>query len=170
VWAEGEPKDVGRDMRSGGITGLHPTREGHLYISANTPHFWQALCAKVGLPELADDERYDSVRKRALHFAEIVPRLREALAARTALEWEELFGEEVPCAAARTVEDMFDNEQVLAEDMVATFAHPTLGSYRGFTRPVQFGRTPGPEPFAAPTLGQHTQAVLAAHKAADAAG
>jgi formyl-CoA transferase len=35
---------------------------------------------------------------------------------------------------------------------------------------VQFGRTPGPEPFAAPTLGQHTQAVLAAHKAADAAG
>lgn len=170
VWAEGEPKDVGRDMRSGGITGIHPTREGHLYISANTPHFWRALCEKVGLPELAADERYDSVRKRAQHFAEIVPRLREALAARTALEWEELFGEEVPCAAARTVEDMFDNEQVLAEGMVASFAHPTLGSYRGFTRPVQFGRTPGPEPFAAPTLGQHTETVLAAQKAADSAG
>ncbi len=167
VWAEGEPKDVGRDMRSGGITGLHPTREGHLYISANTPHFWQALCAKVGLPELAADERYDSVRKRALHFAEIVPRLREALAARTALEWEALFGEEVPCAAARTVEDMFDNEQVLAEDMVANFAHPTLGSYRGFTRAVKFGRTPGPEPFAAPTLGQHTDKVLKTANAAD---
>jgi formyl-CoA transferase len=167
VWAEGEPKDVGRDMRSGGITGLHPTREGHIYISANTPHFWRALCAKVGLPELADDERYDSVRKRAQHFAEIVPRLRAALAGRSALEWEELFGEEVPCAAARTVEDMFDNAQVLAEDMVANFAHPTLGSYRGFTRPVQFGRTPGPEPFAAPTLGQHTDKVLKAANAAD---
>jgi formyl-CoA transferase len=165
VWAEGEPKDVGRDMRSGGITGLHPTREGYIYISANTPHFWQALCAKVGLPELAADERYDSVRKRAQHFAEIVPKLRTALATRTALEWEALFGEDVPCSAARTVEDMFDNEQVLAEDMVATFAHPTLGTYRGFTRPVQFGRTPGPEPFAAPTLGQHTDAVLAARKA-----
>jgi len=160
VWAEGEPKDVGRDMRSGGITGLHPTREGHLYISANTPHFWQALCTKVGLPELAANERYDSVRKRAQHFTEIVPKLHAALAGRSALEWEEIFGEDVPCAAARTVEDMFDNEQVLAEDMVAEFAHPTLGSYRGFTRPVQFGRTPGPTPFAAPTLGQHTQTVL----------
>jgi crotonobetainyl-CoA:carnitine CoA-transferase CaiB-like acyl-CoA transferase len=166
VWAEGEPKDVGRDMRSGGITGIHPTREGHIYISANTPHFWRALCDKVGLGELAADERYDSVRKRAQHFAEIVPQLRTALAERTALEWEELFGEEVPCAAARTVEDMFDNAQVLAEDMVANFAHPTLGSYRGFTRPVQFGRTPGPEPFAAPTLGQHTQRVLPAKEAA----
>ena len=167
VWAEGEPKDVGRDMRSGGITGIHPTREGHIYISANTPHFWQALCAKAGLPELAADERYDSVRKRAQHAAEIVPKLRAALAARSALEWEEIFGEEVPCSAARTVEDMFDSEQVLAEDMVANIAHPTLGSYRGFTRPVRFGRTPGPEPFAAPTLGQHTAAVLARRHADD---
>ncbi|WP_418131545.1 CoA transferase [Variovorax sp. 375MFSha3.1] len=167
VWAEGEPKEVGRDMRSGGITGIHPTREGHIYISANTPHFWQALCAKVGLAELAADERYDSVRKRAQHAAEIVPRLRAALAGRTALEWEEIFGEDVPCSAARTVEDMFDNEQVLAEDMVANIAHPTLGSYRGFTRPVRFGRTPGPEPFAAPTLGQHTAAVLAKRRTGD---
>jgi formyl-CoA transferase len=159
VWAEGEPKDVGRDMRSGGITGLHPTKEGHLYISANTPHFWQALCEKVGLPVLASDARYDTVRKRAQHVDEIVPQLRAALAARTALEWEALFGEAVPCAAARTVEDMFDNEQVLAEDMVATFEHPTLGSY--LTRPIRFDRTPGPEPFAAPTLGQHTAMMIA---------
>jgi len=118
------------------------------------------------LPEFAANERYDSVRKRAQHFTEIVPKLHAALAGRSALEWEAIFGEEVPCAAARTVEDMFDNEQVLAEDMVAEFAHPTLGSYRGFTRPVQFGRTPGPTPFAAPTLGQHTHTVLAARNGA----
>jgi len=161
VWAEGEPRDVGRDMRSGGITGIHPTREGHIYISANTPHFWQALCEKIGLPELARDERYDSVRKRARHHADIAPRLHAALAARSALEWEELFGEEVPCAAARTVEDMFDHPQVLAEDLVTRFEHPILGSYRGFTRPVAYGRTPGPEPFAAPTLGQHNDRVRA---------
>lgn len=162
VWAEGEAKDVGRDMRSGGITGIHPTREGHLYISANTPHFWQALCSKIGLPALAADERYDSVRKRAQHKDEIVPLLHEALQARSALEWEALFGDEVPCAAARSVEDMFDEPQVLAEDLVTTFTHPTLGSYRGFTRSIKFGRTPGPQPFAAPTLGQHSAQVLAA--------
>ena len=156
VWAEGEPREVGRDMRSGGITGIHPTREGHLYISANTPHFWRALCEKTGLQALLS-ERYDSVRKRALHQAEIVPLLHAALAAHSALEWERIFGEEVPCAAARAVEDMFDFPQTQAEDMIATIAHPTLGTYRGFTRAVAFGRTPGPEPFAAPTLGQHNE-------------
>ncbi|WP_316149688.1 CoA transferase [Cupriavidus sp. BIC8F] len=155
VWAESEPKEIGRDMRSGGITGIHPTRDGYIYISANTPHFWKALCEKTGLVELLETDRYDSVRKRAEHHEEIVPRLHAALQERSALEWEAIFGEEVPCAAARSVEDMFDFPQVTAEEMLATFEHPVVGRYRGFTRAVKFGRTPGPEPFAAPALDQH---------------
>lgn len=161
VWADSEPRDVGgRDMRSGGITGIHPTREGWLYISANTPHFWQALCEKTGLRELLV-ERYDSVRKRAVHAQEIVPRLHAALASRSALEWEALFGEEVPCAAAREVEDMFDFPQVQSEAMVHRFEHPVVGSYRGFAGAWTFDRTPGPVPFAAPALDQHGDSLRA---------
>ena len=158
VWAEGEAREAGRDMRSGGITGIHPAREGYLYISANTPHFWQALCAKTGLQALAANARYDSVKKRAQHQAEIVPQLYAALQRHSAREWEALFGDDVPCAAARTIEDMFDDPQVLTEDMVTLFEHPVAGRYRGFKNPIKFGRTPGPVPFTAPTLGQHAGA------------
>ena len=161
IWADSEERNVERDMRSGGVTGIHPTREGSLYLSANTPHFWNALCELVGLPTLATDPRYDSVRKRAEAAGEIVPRLRQALAARTALEWEELFGERVPCAAVRSIEDMFDHPQVLAEDMVATLEHPLVGRYRGLSKPIKFSDTPGPAPFAAPVPGQHSIAILA---------
>ncbi len=162
VWAEGEALDIGRDMRSGGVTGLHPTREGWLYVSANTPRFWQALCALTGLDALAADPRYDSVRKRAVHADEILPQLHAALATRDALDWEARFGDAVPCAAARAVEDMFEHPQVLAEEIVATIDHPHLGSYRGVSRPIRFGRTPGPAPFAAPGLGEHSDAVRVA--------
>jgi crotonobetainyl-CoA:carnitine CoA-transferase CaiB-like acyl-CoA transferase len=154
IWAEGESLDIGRDMRSGGVTGIHPTREGYIYISANTPRFWKALCERTGL-DLHDDDRFDTVRKRAEHHALIVPKLHEALSTRTALEWESIFGDDVPSAAARRIEDMFDHPQVAAEGMIATFEHPVVGKYRGVTHPVKFGRTPGPEPFAAPVLGQH---------------
>jgi crotonobetainyl-CoA:carnitine CoA-transferase CaiB-like acyl-CoA transferase len=51
---------------------------------------------------------------------------------------------------------------VLSEEMVATVAHPSLGSYRGVAHPIKFGRTPGPAPFAAPTLGQDTEEVIGA--------
>jgi formyl-CoA transferase len=157
VQAEGEAHDISRDMRSGGITGLHPTRDGYLYLSANTSHFWEALCERAGLHALAGNDRYASVRKRAEHAAELVPQLRAALATRTALEWEEIFGAAVPCSAVRHIEDMFEHPQVRAEDMVANISHPILGRYRGVTRAIKFARTSGPVPFAAPMLGEHNQ-------------
>ena len=167
IWAEGEALDIGRDMRSGGVTGIHPTRDGHLYISANTPRFWQALCRLTGMDDLLDDPRYGSVRLRAQQADVLVARLHQALAARSALEWEALFGDQVPCAAARPVEDMFEHPQVQAEGMLAEMPHPTLGRYRGVAHPIRFGRTPGPEPFAAPVLGQHDAQILAPMRTAE---
>lgn len=161
VWADGERRDVARDVRSGGITGLHPTKHGSLYLSANTPRFWKALCELTGLAEFASDPRFDTVRKRAEHAALLVPRLRTALQARTAVEWEALLGERVPCAAARPVEDMFDHPQVAAEGILASFEHPGVGRYRGMAHPVRFGDGPPPAPFAAPQLGQHSREILA---------
>jgi len=160
IWAKDEPRDVGRDMRSGGITGIHPAQEGYLYISANTPHFWKSLCEKVGLSELVDDERFNSVRKRSAMEAVIVPILREALSKKSALEWEQIFGEEVPCSAIRQVEDMFDYPQVLAEEMITSFHHSVVGEYQGFQHPLKFSRTPAPTPFTAPTLGQHNKDII----------
>jgi formyl-CoA transferase len=162
VWADGEGRDVARDLRSGGITGLHPTKRGTLYISANTPHFWNALCELTGLADLAGDPRFDTVRKRAEHADVLVPRLREALLAHTAAEWEVRFGDRVPCAAARPVEDMFDHPQVIAEGILAEFEHPTVGRYRGMAHPVRFGDGPPPASIAAPTLGQHSREILTA--------
>src|SRR6266478_3944518 len=79
-----------------------------------------ALCDLIGRPELANDPRCATMRSRAAHTAELVPEVRAALAARTALEWEKLFGERVPCAAVRPIEDMFDHPQVAAEELVTT--------------------------------------------------
>lgn len=89
-----------------------------------------------------------------------MPKLRSALMTRTAREWEEVFGDQVPCAMARRVEDMFDHPQVLAEEIVTKIEYPTLGSYRGVARPIKFGRTPGPQPFAAPMLGQDSRTLI----------
>lgn len=160
IWAESEGRDAARDLRSGGLTGIHPTRDGDIYISMHSNHFWQALCDLAGLPELGTDPRYDSMSKRADHAPELLPKLRAALATRSAMEWEQVFGQRVPCCAVRPIEDMFDHPQVEAEGLVATVEHPTVGRYRGLSKPIRFGVTPGAPPTAAPTLGQHTAEVL----------
>lgn len=154
VRAEGEDPGISRDMRSGGITGLHPTAAGYLYLSANTPRFWRALCERVGLADLLEDSRLDTVKGRAAHADEIIPRLRAALMAKSAREWETLLEDAVPCSVARSIDDMFDDPQANAEAMLSDIPHPVLGSYRGVARAIKFGRTPGPDPFSAPLLDQ----------------
>jgi crotonobetainyl-CoA:carnitine CoA-transferase CaiB-like acyl-CoA transferase len=160
IWAHGESAGANRDLRSGGITGIHPTREGEIYISANTAHFWRSLCTLADVPGLADNAKYDTVRKRARYADEIVPVIRRALKSHTALEWEEIFGEQVPCCAVRPIEEMFDHPQVVAQSLITTVEHSRIGSYRGLRKPLKFSAAPGPEPFAAPALGQHTDEIL----------
>ena len=163
VWAENEGRDVARESGTGGLTGIHPTKHGALYVSLHSNHFFAAFCEQIGRPELAADPRCATMRSRAEHAADLLPEVRGALLERSALEWEALFGERVPCAAVRPIEDMFDHPQGLAEDLVTTLDHPVVGRYRTMTKPVRFSETPGPAPTASPTFGQHSDEVLAAH-------
>jgi formyl-CoA transferase len=163
VWAASESREVARDSGTGGLTGIHPTKNGALYISVHSNHFFAALCELIGRPELVSDPRCATMRSRAAHAAELLPELRSALVVRTALEWEEKFGERVPCAAVRTIEDMFDHPQVFAEDLVTTLDHPVVGRYRTMTKPIKFSDTPGRVPAASPTYGQHSDEILLAH-------
>lgn len=163
VWTRDEDREVSRDLNVGKVTGIHPTRDGLLYISAHSTHFWIALCELLGLQDLGTNPRYDTMRKRAVLADELLPRLHGALARHSAAEWKEIFGEQVPCAPVQPIEDMFDHPQVLAEDLVAELPHPQVGTYRTMTKPVKFSRTPGPAPFAAPTFGQHSDELMAEH-------
>jgi crotonobetainyl-CoA:carnitine CoA-transferase CaiB-like acyl-CoA transferase len=174
VWAEGEPRHIERDMRSGGITGIHPTRDGYLYISANTPHFWRALCEHLDLAALADDTEYDTVKKRATHADELIPRVRAALARDSATSWAERFGQSVPCAVVNRIEDMFDHPQVQAMGYMREYHNPEAGNYRGLRRWALFGDDRHADPDCrsdagaapetvnggAPGLGEHTRQIL----------
>ena len=166
VWADGEPRRIERDMRSGGITGIHPTQEGYLYISANTPHFWRALCEHLGLAALADDERYDTVKKRAANADVLIPMVREALAKAPARAWADRFGQSVPCSVVNRVEDMFDDPQVAAMDFMGAYHNPHAGGYRGLSRWARFdGAAAAPGDAArhaggAPGLGEHSRQIL----------
>ncbi len=163
VAAPGEPRDIDRDFRSMGTTGIYPTAQGHLYVTTTAAHFWKPFCEKIGLPQLAADPRYDSVRKRAERAAELIPQIREALKAHTATEWETILGDSVPCAAVGSTGDLFNHPQALSQGLICDFEHAVAGPYRGFGRPVSFSDSPCPAPFGAPGFGQHSREILAKH-------
>jgi formyl-CoA transferase len=161
VWADNEPREVDRELLPGRIAGIHPTKEGGLYISAHTEKFWGTLCQFLGLPELATDPRYNTSRKRSMNADELLPKVHSALKTRTAAEWVALMNGNVPCAAVGTIEEMFDHPQVVAADLVTHFDHPQVGGYRALARPIHFSASAAPDPMPAPFIGEHTDHILA---------
>src|SRR5262249_3012806 len=57
VWADGEGREVARDSGAGGLTGIHPTKLGGLYISVHSNHFFEALGELLGRPGLGPHPR-----------------------------------------------------------------------------------------------------------------
>ena len=114
----------------------------------------------TGLLALPDNPRYDSVKKRAAHPDEIVPRLREALAARTALEWEAGVRRERALRRGARARTCSMTRRCRPRRWSPPWNTP-VGSYRGLASGIKFGDGAAPVPQAAPTFGQHSADVLA---------
>jgi crotonobetainyl-CoA:carnitine CoA-transferase CaiB-like acyl-CoA transferase len=67
----------------------------------------------------------------------------------------------VPCGSVRDLQELFDDPQIDARDMIARVEHSTIGSLRALGLPVKLSETPGAVRTPPPLLGQHTDAILA---------
>lgn len=159
IAADNEPVDAPREPDSTRVANALPTRGGYLYFQASTPKFWSAFCEIIGLPELADDPRYDTIVKRFEDSDVLMPQIRDALLDRTALEWETAMQGRVPVVAVRSVSEMFEHPQVLAEGLVTELDHPVVGKYKTMTTAVKMG-SGEVNVTRAPLLGEHTDDVL----------
>jgi crotonobetainyl-CoA:carnitine CoA-transferase CaiB-like acyl-CoA transferase len=67
----------------------------------------------------------------------------------------------VPCGRVMTLEDVFADPQVLAQEMVIEADHPGHGAVRMTGFPVKLSATPARLRHPAPRLGEHTDHILA---------
>ncbi|HUP31344.1 MAG TPA: CoA transferase [Usitatibacter sp.] len=139
-----------------------PTADGWINVGgANQPN-WERIVKVIGRPELAADPRFRSNGDRMRNLAELTPLIAERLRERSSAEWIRDFEEAgVPVGPVNRIGDMLADPQVAAREMVVEVEHPVAGRVKAIGMPVKFGETPAAITRAAPTLGQHTDAILA---------
>ncbi|HTD03252.1 CoA transferase, partial [Undibacterium sp.] len=80
---------------------------------------------------------------------------------KTKQEWIDLLETAgVPCGPINTLDEVFDNPQVLARDMLVELPHPSAGKVKLVGSPMKMSATPAQALSAPPLLGQHTDEVL----------
>jgi crotonobetainyl-CoA:carnitine CoA-transferase CaiB-like acyl-CoA transferase len=132
-------------------------------LAVRTEREFRAVVATMGLPEVADDDRFASDAGRREHDAALSAALAARFRDKPAPEWESaLTAADVGCVAVnmdgQPVFTSYD-PALRASGLTVTFEHPLFGKMVRAAPPIAFSDTPGR--VAPPCLrGEHNRAVL----------
>jgi crotonobetainyl-CoA:carnitine CoA-transferase CaiB-like acyl-CoA transferase len=138
------------------------TKDGYITAGTVADREWQAFAHAVGHPEWLDDERFRTAAGRIAHWDARLELMQEALGSRTNAEWLRILDDaEVPCGPINGRADLLTDPQIAANELIVESEHPAVGRMRQTRPAARFERTPAEIRRPAPTLGQHTDEVLA---------
>jgi len=127
------------------------TGDGELIVVAGNDRQFRTLVAALGIPELADDERFSSVGLRNDNREELRPLLLDALSSRSAQEWFAVLTEAgVPCGPINDVRGGIElGERLGLEPVVMAGDVPTVRN------PIRMSASPARYDLPPPDLDAH---------------
>jgi len=141
---------------------VFPVRDGFVYLHAGTSAFWTRFCVDIlERPELATDDRFNSVNARMQSIAAIEQIVTEWTREHTGLEVEQMFERVgIPCSRVAEVCQAARNEQLWSRDMIFRSKDSDGDEIYLLGYPAKFSVSPVTMRYAPPTVGEHTDEVL----------
>lgn len=144
--------------------GAYPAADGDVVLFLGfSEQDWPRMCAALGLPELANDPRFDSDANRRDHRDELYRLFDREFRKHTREEWAQRFSEHgVRCDPALTMEEMLRHPQVIENEIIVTC--PTDGGPgAGLTigNPLHLQGKRPPIRRRAPDIGEQSREILA---------
>ena len=165
------PMRQGPNLPSMAPNSLYPTAEGgYVLIAANSNATFERLAHAMQQPELLTDPRFATIRSRGQpgNMQAVDARVADWTRTRPGVEVEALLQQAgVPVSRVLTVEDIFADPHYRARDMLATVAHPQLGSTRQVGVVPKLSRSPGRIRHTGPELGGDSASGLASELGLD---
>jgi len=154
------PESIGNDHPSIAPYGTFRCKDGVLQIGVANQNLWRRFAVIVGIDP--DDARFATIADRSARRAELTEEIERALAADTRDNWlARLASEGIPAGAIRSIDEVYEWDQTRSQGLVIEVDHPQLGRIELPGPPVRFDGAAPREHTAPPTLGQHTDSVLA---------
>jgi formyl-CoA transferase len=156
------PKQAGNNHPTSIPTGVFPTADGHINIAVAGQAIWRRFCEAIGQQALAGEPAYATPAERSKNRDALNAALAEVTRRRPSAHWiDGLNAAGVPCGPINTIDQVFADPQIRHLGM----AQPVRSHERGDTelvgQPVLMSRTPSRIRTPPPTMGEHTDAILA---------
>jgi crotonobetainyl-CoA:carnitine CoA-transferase CaiB-like acyl-CoA transferase len=152
------PQRLGNDHPSIFPYGPFPTADGVLVLAVGNDRQFERLCSVIGIPDAAADPRFARAADRSVNRVELRPLLEQALASRSAAEWEDVLGAaSVPCARVLAMDGAFARAADLGLDPIV---HTGEARMPGVRHPIRLSATPPAYPLAPPAADADVEWVL----------
>jgi crotonobetainyl-CoA:carnitine CoA-transferase CaiB-like acyl-CoA transferase len=141
---------------------IYDVADGYVSISVMQDKHWEGVAKATERPDILEDARFRDAEQREIHRdarltltqSIVADFMRDDLLARL-----EQHG--VPCSAVLTRREMRMHSQIAANKTLVEYDHPVAGRLRQARTPPVFLGTPATGITPAPSLGEHTDMVLA---------
>ena len=161
-FATGEtPKRTGNDHPIVSPYGLFQAKDGMIAVAPSTDIYVERFLGVLGLKGLLADPHYSTNSERLLHRNTLSRRINDVTCLQSVTHWITTINDAgCPCGRVMDLAEVFEDPQVVAQEMVIDVQHPGHGNVRMTGFPVKLSRTPAGIQRPAPDLGQDTQEIL----------
>ncbi len=142
--------------------GTYTTSDGRFIalILLQSDKHWEDFVARLGVPDMATDERFRDSAARAQHAEACIARLDEAFGAHPLSYWRERLDDfEGVWAPFQTLDELYEDAEVVANGYLPSMTAGNGQEVQLVASPAQFDETPV-EVDRAPEHGEHTELVL----------
>ncbi len=137
------------------------TADGFIIIAVGNDRQFREFTRIAGVPEFADDPRFQTNRGRVENREILIPLLKGPMQQRTTAQWVEVLeAVAVPCGPINMIDQVFADPQVAARGLRLALQREDGTVTPGVANPVRFSATPVAYSKAPPALGNATEEVL----------
>ena len=138
-----------------------PTSDGHIIIAVGNDQQFSRLCDALGEADLASDERFKTNAARVNNRKSLCDVIQQNLKQHGSAHWlDKLKQHKVPCGPINTIEQVFEDPQVLAREMVVSSPERRSGEVKMVGSPIKYSRSLTEEFLAPQQLGESTEKIL----------
>jgi crotonobetainyl-CoA:carnitine CoA-transferase CaiB-like acyl-CoA transferase len=156
------PQQTGHDMPQSTLYGVFTANDGYLVIAAQVDDAWKRFAMLIGGETLAADARFHTSAGRNDNRIEILALAKAWVSSRTVAECLALLDAiDVPAARVQNIEEVLNDPQIQARNMVIEQDHPVLGKIRMPNLPFRFSGCDTSPACVAPSMGQDNHEIAA---------
>jgi CoA:oxalate CoA-transferase len=138
------------------------TRDSWIVIAIGSDKLWAHFCTVLGRRDLIEDARFRTNPLRTENRETLVSILTEETMKKTAKDWTDVFEREgIPYSLVNNVKQICEDPHIKFRDMLVEIEQTGIGRMKIAGSPLRLSETPGRVYHGAPSLGEHTEEILA---------